>query len=96
MDIFSKEKEEKDKIRAEAVIKYQNHFNSITRRRTLLSSTSAIAGIILAIKYVTPHAGFRLSIGGAFYMAALIAQEELEHRRIQKENLTGTKTFERL
>ena len=89
-------KEEKDKIRAETVIKYQNHFNSTNRRRTFLCSTSALGGIYLASKYVTQHAGFRLSIGGAFYMATMIAIEEVEHRRIKREKETGKQTFERL
>jgi hypothetical protein len=34
---------------------------------------------------MTPHAGFRLSIGGVFYMLTQFALEELERKRIEKE-----------
>ena len=68
MDIFSKEKEEKDKIRAESVIKYQSHFQSFNHKQSLLCGLSAVGGIALATKYITPHAGFRLSMGATFYI----------------------------
>ena len=78
MDNFSLEKEQIDKVRSEAVVKYQAHFKVIDNKQNVLCALSAIAGITLATKYITPHAGFRLSIGGCFYMATRIAMEEYE------------------
>lgn len=39
----------------------------IQRRESIACSLSGLLGLYIATKYVTPHAGFKLSIGAGFY-----------------------------
>ena len=96
MDIHSEEKAEKDRIRAEAVVKYTNHFKPYQTKQSVICGITALLGIAAATKWITPHAGFRLSIGAGSYMLAQALLERVEERRIKKEEETGNQTFQRL
>ena len=68
----------------------------IQRRESIACSLSGLLGLYIATKYVTPHAGFKLSIGAGFYFLGQFFYDFVEYKRIAKEKETGIRTFDRL
>ena len=67
MDIFNKEKEEKDEARGAAIKKYTEHFQSYERKVQIAGGLGAVLALAVSTRH-TVNIGFRLTIAGGAYV----------------------------